>query len=96
VAHEDRSAPLVEVVLGERERRLDAQAGAPQDDDHCSHAQAVTIIGRVPHDPHDLLDRGRIRWLAHALVRGGRPGWYPGIVAPSGAAPPRRALTGRS
>jgi hypothetical protein len=29
-AHEDRSAPVVEVVLGERERLLDAQPRPPQ------------------------------------------------------------------
>jgi hypothetical protein len=27
-------APLVEVMLGERERLLDAQPGAPEHDDH--------------------------------------------------------------
>jgi hypothetical protein len=31
VADEDRSAAVVEGVLGERERLLDAQAGAPED-----------------------------------------------------------------
>jgi hypothetical protein len=31
VADEHRSAPGVEIVLGERERLLDAQPGAPQD-----------------------------------------------------------------
>ena len=46
VADQDRSAPVVEVVLGERERLLDAQPGAPEDDDHRSHAPAVTVIGR--------------------------------------------------
>jgi hypothetical protein len=30
-ADEDRSAAMIEVVLGERERFLDAQAGAPED-----------------------------------------------------------------
>jgi hypothetical protein len=52
-ADQDRSAPVVEVVLGERERLLNAQPGAPQDDDHRSHAPAVTVIGRVAHDRHD-------------------------------------------
>src|SRR3954471_13261658 len=32
VADQDRSAPVVKVVLGERERFRDAQAGAPQND----------------------------------------------------------------
>jgi hypothetical protein len=59
---------VVEVVLGERERLLDAQPGAPQDDDHRSHAPAVTVIGRVAHDRHDLVDGGRVGRVAHALV----------------------------
>jgi hypothetical protein len=37
----------VEVVLGERERFLDAQPRAPQDDDHRSHAPAVAVVGGV-------------------------------------------------
>jgi hypothetical protein len=36
VAHEDRADAWVEVVLGEGERLLDAQAGAPQHHDHRS------------------------------------------------------------
>jgi hypothetical protein len=63
-ADEDRSAPVVETVLGESERFLDAQPGAPQHDDHRSHAPAVPVIGRVAHDRHDLVDRGRVRWIA--------------------------------
>jgi hypothetical protein len=55
VADENRSAPVVEVVLGERQRLLDAQPGAPQDDDHRSHAPAVPVVGRVAHDGHDLV-----------------------------------------
>src|SRR5919204_1775534 len=45
VAHQQRSTTLVEVVLGERERLLDAQPGTPQDDDHRSHTPTVTVIG---------------------------------------------------
>jgi hypothetical protein len=59
---------VVEVVLGERERFLDAQAGAPEDDDHRSHAPAVPVIGRVAHDGHDLLDRRRVGRVTHPLV----------------------------
>jgi hypothetical protein len=33
-ANHDRPAPLVEVMLGERERLLDAQPSAPEHDDH--------------------------------------------------------------
>jgi hypothetical protein len=44
-ADQDRSAPVVEIVFGERKRLLDAQPGAPQDDDHRSHPPAMSVIG---------------------------------------------------
>jgi hypothetical protein len=57
------------------ERFLDAQAGAPENDDHRSHAPAVTVMGRVAHDRHDLIDRWWVGRVAHALVAaGGRRG----------------------
>jgi hypothetical protein len=45
VANQQRSAAVVEIVLGERERFLDAEPGAPQHDDHRAHAPAVTVFG---------------------------------------------------
>jgi hypothetical protein len=65
---------VVKGVLGEGERLLDAQAGAPEDDDHRSHAPAVAVAGRVAHDRDDLVDGGRVRWVAHALVARRTPG----------------------
>jgi hypothetical protein len=65
---------VVEIVLGERERFLDAQPGAPQDDDHRAHAPAVTVIGGVAHDRHDLLHRRRVGRVAHPLVARRAPG----------------------
>jgi len=65
---------MVEVVLGERERLLDAQAGAPEDDDHCSHTPAVSVIGRVAHHGNDLLHRRRVSRVADALVERRAPG----------------------
>jgi hypothetical protein len=59
---------VVEIVLGERERFLNAQPGAPQDDDHRSHAPTVTVIGRVTHHRHDLLHRRRVGRVPHSLV----------------------------
>jgi len=79
---------VVEVVLGERERFLNTQAGAPQDDDHRSRAPAVTVIGGMTHDGHDLLDDWRVGRVAHSLVAR-RP---TGVVARQGrrrATPPR-------
>jgi hypothetical protein len=67
-ADKDRSAPLVEVILCERERFLVRQAGAPEDDDHRAHAPAVTVILGVTHDRHDLVDGRRVGRVAHALV----------------------------
>jgi hypothetical protein len=69
---------VIEVALSERERFLDAQAGAPEDDDNRSHAPAVTVIGRVAHDSHDLIDRGQVSRVAHSLVTRRTPGAIPG------------------
>jgi hypothetical protein len=55
-------------VLGERERLLDAQPGAPEDNDHRSRAPAVMVVGDATHDRHDLVHRGRIGRVAHSLV----------------------------
>jgi hypothetical protein len=74
VADQERPAARVEVVLGEGERLLDAQPGAPQDDDHRSHAPAVAVIGRVAHDSHDLLDRRGVGRVPHSLVARRAPG----------------------
>jgi hypothetical protein len=60
LAHEDRSAPHVEIVLGERERLLDTQPGAPQNDDDRAQPPAVTVIGSVAHHRDDLIDGGRV------------------------------------
>ena len=64
----DRSAPLVEIVFCELERFLDAQSGAPEDDDDRSHAAAVTVVRAVAHDRHDLVHRRRVGRVAHPLV----------------------------
>jgi hypothetical protein len=68
LALQDRSAPAIEVVLGERECFLDAQASAPQDNEHSSYAPAVTVVGRVTHNRHDLVHHGRVGRVAHPLV----------------------------
>jgi hypothetical protein len=74
-ADQQRAAALVEVVLGGRERLLEAQPGAPQDDDHRSQAPAVAVVAGVAHDRHDLVDGWWVRRVAHALLPGGRPAW---------------------
>jgi hypothetical protein len=55
---------VIEFVLGERERFLDAQPSAPQDHDHRSHAPAVTVLGGVAHHRDDLLHRRRVGRIA--------------------------------
>src|SRR5215211_2395013 len=80
-ADQDRSAPVVEVVLCERECFLDAQAGGPEDDDHRSHAPAVTVVGAVAHDRHDLVDHGRVGGIAQPLVARRAAGVVAGQVA---------------
>ena len=61
----------------QRQRFLDAQAGAPKNDDHRSQPPAVAIVGRVAHDRHDLIDRRWVGRVAHALVAR----WAAGVVA---------------
>jgi hypothetical protein len=61
---------MVNVVLGERERFLDALAGARENDDHRSHAPAVTVVTGVAHDGDDLVDGGWVGGVADALVVG--------------------------
>ena len=67
-ANEDRAAARVEVGLGERERFVDPQAGAPEHDDQPAQPLAVQRVAGGAHDRDDLLDRRRIGRVAHALV----------------------------
>jgi hypothetical protein len=67
-ADQDRSAPRVEVVLGERKRLLDAQPSAPKHDDHRAQPPPVLVLGGVAHDGNDLIDGGRVGGVADALV----------------------------
>src|SRR5215208_6731308 len=76
-ADQDRSAPVVKIVLGQRQRFLNAQAGAPKNDDHRSQPPAVAVVGLVAHDRHDLIDRRWVGRVAHALVAR----WAAGVVA---------------
>ncbi|HYX86239.1 MAG TPA: hypothetical protein VE777_14810 [Gaiellales bacterium] len=59
---------MIEVVLGELKGLLDAHPGAPEDNDHRSHSPAMPVLGRVAHDRHDLVHRGRVGRVAHPLV----------------------------
>jgi hypothetical protein len=60
------------MMFSERERFLDAQTGAPQDDDHRSHAPAVTVVGCVAHDATISSTVGGSAGYRMPLLRGGR------------------------
>ena len=94
LAHLHRTTPLVEVILAQRERFLNAQPRAPEHHDHRTQPPSVAIGDRVAHYRDDLIDGGRVRRVAHPLVarRGGQRGSRAGSPA-SGAGPPHRART---
>jgi hypothetical protein len=68
-----KPAPLVEIVLRERERFMDAQPGAPQDDDHRSHAPAVRVIRGVAMSATISSTVGGSAGYRIPLLRGGGP-----------------------
>jgi hypothetical protein len=68
VAHEQRSAPRIQVGFGERERLVDPQAGAPEYDDQGAQPAPVDAVAGVAHHRDDLLDRRRIGRVADPLV----------------------------
>jgi hypothetical protein len=74
-SHQQRPAARVQVGLGERERLVDAQPGAPAHDDQPAQPAAVHAVSGAAHDGHDLLDRRRVRGVAHRLVAR-RPAGY--------------------
>jgi len=65
---QQRAATRIQVGLGERERLVDAQPGPPEHDDEAAQAPPVDAVARAAHHRHDLLDRRRIRGIAHPLV----------------------------
>jgi hypothetical protein len=67
-ADQDRPAPVIEVVLGERKRLLDAQSGTPKHHDHRSQPPPVPVLGGVAYHRDDLIDGGRVSRITDALV----------------------------
>ena len=67
-AHEHRSAPRVEIEFGQRQRFLDAQPGAPQDDDQRAHPVAMETLAGLAHHGDDLFRPGRVGQVALTLV----------------------------
>jgi len=60
VPDKNRPATLIQVGLGERERLLDTQPGAPEHHDQAVEAIAVALATSLAHYRDDLLDRRRI------------------------------------
>jgi hypothetical protein len=78
VADQNRAAAPVKVGLGQRERLVDPQPGAPQHHDQRADATAVAIVAGVAHHGHDLIDGRRVSRVALALVPWRDPGTKPG------------------
>jgi hypothetical protein len=55
VADQQRSAPLVDVGLVERQRLRDPQPAPPQHRDQRADTQPVAIVAGLAHHQHDLL-----------------------------------------
>jgi hypothetical protein len=58
VADEQRPTSRVKVLLGKRDRLIDAQPAAPEDDDDRPQPPAVTVIGGFAHYRDDLFTVG--------------------------------------
>jgi len=65
---QQRIATRIQIGLGERERLVDRQAGAPQHDDQAAQPATVDAVAGAAHDRNDLLDRRRVGRVAHPLV----------------------------
>jgi hypothetical protein len=69
-AHEHRAPRAVEISLRKRKRFSDPESGAPEQHDQRPETQSVRLLTSHAHDCDDLLDRGRVGRVAHALVAG--------------------------
>ena len=68
VTHEQGSAALVEIALGEFESFRDAQPSTPQNDDEAAHPITVDASAGVAHHSNDFLNPRGIRRVAQTLV----------------------------
>src|SRR3954468_8534377 len=75
--HERGAAAPVQAGVGQLERLLEAQPGAPQRDDQPAGARAVYAVATIAHDRDDLLGSRRIGRVAAALTAW----WTSGEVA---------------
>jgi hypothetical protein len=86
VPHQQRPAAVVEVVVAERERFLNAQPATPEHNDHGAQSQAVALVAGRAHYGDDLLDGWRVGGIAQSLVAGRTSGVVAGHGR--GRAPP--------
>jgi hypothetical protein len=70
--HEQGTATGIEVGLGERERLVDAQSGAPQAHDQPAQPTPLRVVTGGAPDRDDLLDLGRIGRGARATSAAAR------------------------
>ena len=68
VAHQQRPAPRIEVVLAEGERLLHARPAAPERDDHRAQPPAMSILAGPEHHGDDLVHGRRVGrvWKRHS------------------------------
>jgi hypothetical protein len=59
---------VVEVVLAERKRFLNAQPAAPEHDGQRAQPKAMAIVAGLAHDRDDLFHGRRVRGVAQSLV----------------------------
>ena len=71
---EQRAAAAIEIRLAQRERFVDAHAGAPQHNKQSAKPTTVQTIAGDPHDRNDLLDGGRVGRISQAFVTRGTTG----------------------
>jgi hypothetical protein len=67
-AGQQRATAVIEVCLGQRERFVDTQTGAPAHDDQPAQPVAMRAVPRRADDGGDLLNRRWVGRLAKALV----------------------------
>jgi hypothetical protein len=68
LSDEDRPAALIQIGLGQRQRLIDPQPGAPEHDDQTVEAVTVASVMGMAHDRDDLLDGRRVCRVALPVV----------------------------
>jgi hypothetical protein len=83
VPDQNRAAAPVKIGLGQRQRLVDPQTGAPEHHDQRADATAVAIVVGLAHNGHDLIDGRRVGRVALTLVSRGGPGAEARVSSPA-------------